>query len=128
MPSRGASVSKEWFSAVTQAAIEVAGEPRYRVLSEPLKPDLLMALRQRAQTLGLDAWILRTPVADDRSPVLPEKSTDGASDRTLEAPGPAELSAYTILVPTRRAARELAAAFGPQGKTDWFHGEVLVVA
>lgn len=29
----------------------------------------------------------------------------------LPAPGPAELSAYTILVPTRRAARELAAAF-----------------
>ncbi len=29
----------------------------------------------------------------------------------LPAPGPAELSTYTILVPTRRAARELAAAF-----------------
>ncbi len=29
----------------------------------------------------------------------------------MPAPGPSELSAYTILVPTRRAARELAAAF-----------------
>ena len=30
---------------------------------------------------------------------------------SLQAPGPSELPNYTILVPTRRAARELAAAF-----------------